>query len=673
MKQTLKFLGLLLFLLSIVQPVFSHGTVIYPPSRIYNCYNNPSDSPCGSCGTAIYDWMGVLQPDTNFGNHRALIPDGQIASGGNGSAVDFSCLDALTTDWTATTVNHGYIDVKWQNTAPHTTEYYKVYITQLSWDPTQPLRWDDLIEIGHVGKGPAESFTTIRSFIPDSYAGKRAALVSIWQRDYNHSHEAFYAVSDILVQGGGGDCNTGDAVSATFSNNTDCTLRYHENGSFKGSANAGGSFTGNTTIGSQWEAQNSTGNPIDNFTVICDQTTYVSSGECNEGNDCTTGDAVSITFTNNTDCSLQYYQNNALQGSANTGSSFTANTTIGSQWEARDTLGNQIGNFTIVCSQTTYNSTGACDEDDDCNGIPAWSSTTTYSGGETVKYSNSQYRAKWWTLNQTPDTHSGEGLPWENIGSCTNEGNIVPTVSITSPTNSTSFNQGDSIAITASASDSDGTITKVEFFNGSTKLGEDTTSPYSYTITNAAAGSYTLSAKATDNENAATTSSTVSVTVIGSTNGCTGITQYVAGTSYNQNQEVQNEGSKYTCNIPGWCSSSAAWAYAPGTGIHWQSAWSKSGDCTGAKSASPIAFRTYPNPVNNTLHISIQSDLSDSNFNLKIYSVSGAKVLSFTNNSLKSGNSLKTFDLSQLESGLYLYTISIAEKGIKMNGKIQKN
>ncbi|WP_298313689.1 lytic polysaccharide monooxygenase [uncultured Aquimarina sp.] len=209
MKNTLKYL-FLLCIISIIEPMFSHGTVIWPPSRIYNCYNNPSTPVCQPCGDAIYNWMGVLQPDTDYGKHQVYVPDGQIASGGNGSGVDFGCLDALTTDWASTTVDHGYIDVKWQNTAPHKTEYYKVYITPLNWDPTMPLKWNDLIEIGHRGKGPAESFTIIRSFIPDSYAGKRAALISVWQRDFNDSHEAFYSVSDILVSGSdGGDGGDG--------------------------------------------------------------------------------------------------------------------------------------------------------------------------------------------------------------------------------------------------------------------------------------------------------------------------------------------------------------------------------------------------------------------------------------------------------------------------------
>ena len=50
--------------------------------------------------------------------------------------------------------------------------------------------------------------------------------------------------------------------------------------------------------------------------------------------------------------------------------------------------------------------------------------------------------------------------------------------------------------------------------------------------------------------------------------------QYVAGTTYNAGDLVQNVGNKYECNIGGWCSSSAAWAYEPGVGMYWQEAWS---------------------------------------------------------------------------------------------------
>ncbi|NLR62768.1 T9SS type A sorting domain-containing protein [Chitinophaga varians] len=97
--------------------------------------------------------------------------------------------------------------------------------------------------------------------------------------------------------------------------------------------------------------------------------------------------------------------------------------------------------------------------------------------------------------------------------------NQPPTVSITAPANNTAYTAPASVTINADAADSDGTVKKVEFFNGSTKLGEDTTSPYSYTWNNVAAGSYALTAKATDNGNNSTTSSTVNITVA-ATPGC---------------------------------------------------------------------------------------------------------------------------------------------------------
>jgi hypothetical protein len=91
--------------------------------------------------------------------------------------------------------------------------------------------------------------------------------------------------------------------------------------------------------------------------------------------------------------------------------------------------------------------------------------------------------------------------------------NIPPTVNITSPSNGAAFTQGSSITITASASDNDGTVSKVEFYNGNTKLGEDLTSPYTYNWTNAAVGSHSLTAVATDNAGATTTSQAVNITV----------------------------------------------------------------------------------------------------------------------------------------------------------------
>ena len=91
--------------------------------------------------------------------------------------------------------------------------------------------------------------------------------------------------------------------------------------------------------------------------------------------------------------------------------------------------------------------------------------------------------------------------------------NVPPVVTITSPANNTNFNAPASVAIRVSASDPDGTISKVEFYNGTSKLGESAISPYTYNWNNVAAGTYTLTADATDDKGAKTTSQPVTVTV----------------------------------------------------------------------------------------------------------------------------------------------------------------
>ena len=96
---------------------------------------------------------------------------------------------------------------------------------------------------------------------------------------------------------------------------------------------------------------------------------------------------------------------------------------------------------------------------------------------------------------------------------CTAPVNQPPNVSISSPTKSTAFKSPATITIDAAAADPDGSISKVEFFNGSTKLGERTIAPYSFTWKEVVEGTYSLFAVATDNSNSKTTSAAVSVVV----------------------------------------------------------------------------------------------------------------------------------------------------------------
>ena len=91
--------------------------------------------------------------------------------------------------------------------------------------------------------------------------------------------------------------------------------------------------------------------------------------------------------------------------------------------------------------------------------------------------------------------------------------NTAPTVSITSPANGAIFPWKPTITITATASDPGGSVTRVEFRNGTTVLGQDTSAPYAFTWRNVPPGSHTLTARATDNAGAVTTSSPVGITV----------------------------------------------------------------------------------------------------------------------------------------------------------------
>ncbi|MEO8387807.1 Ig-like domain-containing protein [Polaromonas sp.] len=99
------------------------------------------------------------------------------------------------------------------------------------------------------------------------------------------------------------------------------------------------------------------------------------------------------------------------------------------------------------------------------------------------------------------------------IGITVAAANVSPTVSITSPANGASFVAPASIAINANAADSDGTVSKVDFYNGATLLGTSTAAPYSFVWPDVSAGSYSITARATDNNGAVTTSGVIGITV----------------------------------------------------------------------------------------------------------------------------------------------------------------
>lgn len=91
--------------------------------------------------------------------------------------------------------------------------------------------------------------------------------------------------------------------------------------------------------------------------------------------------------------------------------------------------------------------------------------------------------------------------------------NNLPTIALTAPANGTVYTAPATINLAASVTANGHSITKVQFYNGATLLGEDTSAPYSFTWSNVSAGSYSLTARAVYDAGSTVTSSSVSIAV----------------------------------------------------------------------------------------------------------------------------------------------------------------
>jgi regulation of enolase protein 1 (concanavalin A-like superfamily) len=88
-----------------------------------------------------------------------------------------------------------------------------------------------------------------------------------------------------------------------------------------------------------------------------------------------------------------------------------------------------------------------------------------------------------------------------------------PTVSLTAPAAGATFMAPATVNVAANASDADNGIADVRFYANGNLIGTDTTSPYTATWSNVAAGTYSITAIARDNGGATTTSSARSIVV----------------------------------------------------------------------------------------------------------------------------------------------------------------
>jgi YD repeat-containing protein len=135
--------------------------------------------------------------------------------------------------------------------------------------------------------------------------------------------------------------------------------------------------------------------------------------------------------------------------------------------------------------------------------------------------------------------------------------NIAPSITLNSPPTGTTFPAGSNITLLATATDLDGTISKVEFFAGALLIGTATVptseAVYSVTWTNVNSGAYAIRANVTDNSNGTTTSNVANIKVVSQTGLSPTADAYVrdgssATTNFGTAQELQSQVSAVGSN-----------------------------------------------------------------------------------------------------------------------------
>lgn len=196
--------------LALRRPAEASGALQAPASRTYACYMDgkaagdeirPKNAACAdavkAAGTGpLREWSGVLRAD-GAGRTRGFIPDGKLCSGG---VAAYAAYDAPRADWPATVLQGGTtFDFVYGAGQPRPTKL-KLYVTKDGFNPSGPLKWDDLEEQPFVTADPRPGPGGTYSF-PGELPAKsgRHVIYSVWTRP--GGTETFYGCSDVIFSG----------------------------------------------------------------------------------------------------------------------------------------------------------------------------------------------------------------------------------------------------------------------------------------------------------------------------------------------------------------------------------------------------------------------------------------------------------------------------------------
>jgi predicted carbohydrate-binding protein with CBM5 and CBM33 domain len=182
-------------------PASAHGSLTSPVSRTSACGAEGQYAATAACQAAVQasgpqavsQWDNLRVPNV-AGRDREVIPDGRLCSGGIDT---YRGLDLARPDWPATRVSAGSaFTFTYRGTIPHKGTF-KLYVTRDGYQPSQPLRWDDL------EAQPFQSFTDpelrngsyqMAGAMPAAKSG-RHVIYAIWQN--TDTPDTYYSCSDV--------------------------------------------------------------------------------------------------------------------------------------------------------------------------------------------------------------------------------------------------------------------------------------------------------------------------------------------------------------------------------------------------------------------------------------------------------------------------------------------
>ncbi|WP_158842833.1 lytic polysaccharide monooxygenase [Saccharothrix deserti] len=254
----------------------AHGAVSDPPSRHYGCYHRwpngataqmaAEDPLCYQAwkanSGAMYNWNGLLRNGAG-GDHQAVVPDGQLCSGGLTSNGRYAAMDKPG-NW-RTTDRPGRFTLNLNDTSSHGADYIRVYATKQGFDPkTQAPKWSDLELVGQTGKIPTGTRTPVEINAPGRTG--HHILFTVWQA--SHLDQSYYGCSDVNFTGGGTTTTTTTTTTTSTTATTSTTPTTTTTGTPIRGCSATFRVTSQWSGGFQTEARVTAGStPVTGWTV----------------------------------------------------------------------------------------------------------------------------------------------------------------------------------------------------------------------------------------------------------------------------------------------------------------------------------------------------------------------------------------------------------------------